>query len=143
MVEIREYQRNRSKSGTIAVAVGDMVTVKGKNLPRGRWIAGKIEKLIESKDKQVRGAVVKVCMKGKRPMMIRRPVQHLYPLEFQETKDRKPDYLPGGENIIEKNIPEGDSEKAETGRVDGVRRLPRRAAAIHSDFIRRLKTAEG
>ena len=106
-------------------------------------MVGKIEKLIESKDKQVRGAVVKVCTKGKRPMTIRRPVQHLYPLEFQETMDRKPDYLPGGENTIEKNIPEGDFEKAETSRVDGVRRLPRRAAAIDSDFIRRLKTAEG
>ena len=75
-------------------------------------------------------------------MMIRRPVQHLYPLEFQKSKDRKPDYLPERENIIEKNIPEGDSEKAETDRVDGVRQLPRRAAAIDSDFIRRLKTAE-
>ena len=41
------------------------------------------------------------------------------------------------------NIPEGDSEKAETDRVNGVRRLPRRAAAIDSDFIQRLKTAEG
>ena len=106
-------------------------------------MVGKIEKLIESKDKQVRGAVVKVCMKGKRPMTIRRPVQHLYPLEFQESKDRKPDYLSGGENIIEKNIPEGNSEKAELIRVDGVRRLPRRPAAIDSDFIQRLKTAEG
>ena len=61
----------------------------------------KIEKLIESKDKQVRGAVVKVCTKAKRPMTIRRPVQHLYPLEFQKRKDRKPDYLLEGENIIE------------------------------------------
>ena len=76
-------------------------------------------------------------------MMIRRPVQHLYPYEFQETMDRKPDYLPGGENIIEKNILEGDSEKAETDRVDGVRRLQRKAAATDSYFIRRLKTAEG
>ena len=62
LVELREYHRNRSKSGTIAVAtivvaVGDIVTVKGENLPQGRWMVGKIEKLIESKDKQVRGAV--------------------------------------------------------------------------------------
>ena len=114
LVELREYYRNRSKSGTIAVAVGDIVTVKGENLPRGHWMVGKIEKLIESKDKQVRGAVVKVCTKGKRPMTIRRPVQHLYPLEFQETMDRKPDYLPGEENTIEKNIPEDDFEKAGT-----------------------------
>ena len=81
----------------------------------------KIEKLIESKDKQVRGVVVKVCMKGKRPMALKRPVQHLYPFEFQESKDRKPDYLPGIEDIIEKNIPEGNSEKAETDRVERVR----------------------
>ena len=46
-------------------------------------------------------------------MTIRRPVQYLYPLEFQKSKDRKPDYLPGGENITEKNMPEGNSEKAE------------------------------
>ena len=108
LVELREYHRNRSKSGSIVVAIGDIVTVKGENLPRGRWMVGKIEKLIESKDKQVRGAVVKVCRKGKRPMTIRRSVQHLYPLEFQETTDRKLDYLQGGENITEKNIPEGE-----------------------------------
>ena len=105
-------------------------------------MVGKAEKLIESKDKQVRGAVVKVCMKVKRPMTFRRPVQHLYSLKFQESKDRKPDYLPGEENIIEKNISEGDSERAETDRVDEVRLLPRRKAAIDSDFIRRLKTAK-
>ena len=103
LVELGEYHQNRSKSGTIAVPVGDIVTVKGENLPQGRWMVGKIEKLIESKDKQVRGAVVKVCIKEKRPMTLRRPVQHLYPLEFQESKDRKPDYLLGGENIIEEN----------------------------------------
>ena len=94
-VELREYHQNRSKSGTIAVAVGDIVTVKGENLPRGCWMVGKIEKLIESKDKQVRGAVVEVFMKAKRPMTIRGPVQHPYPY-----------------------ISEGDSEKAETDRVD-------------------------
>ena len=69
----------------------------------------------------MKGAVVKVCQKGKRPMTFGRPVQHLYPLKFQESKDRKPDYFPGGERIIEKNIPEGNSEKADTDRVDGVR----------------------
>ena len=46
-MELREYHRNCSKLGTIAVAVGDIVTVKGENLPRGRWMVGKIEKLIE------------------------------------------------------------------------------------------------
>ena len=121
LVELREYHRNRSKSGSIVVTVGDIVMVKDENLPQGCWIVGKIEKLIESKDKQVRGAVVKVCQKGKRPMTFGRPVQHLYPLKFQESKDRKLDYFPGGERIIEKNIPEGNSEKADTDRVDGVR----------------------
>ena len=36
LVELREYHRNCSKFGTIAVAVGDIVTIKGENLPRGR-----------------------------------------------------------------------------------------------------------
>ena len=63
LVERREYHRNRSKSGLIVVAVGDIVMVKSDNLPRGRWMVGKIEKLIESKDKHVRGAAVKVCTK--------------------------------------------------------------------------------
>ena len=87
--------------------------VKGENLSRDHWMVGKIEKVIELKDKQVRGAIIKVCMKGKRPMTLRRPVQHLYPLEFQENKDRKPDYLPGEENIIEKNIPEVNLRRQE------------------------------
>ena len=47
LVELREYHRNRSKLGSVVVAVGDIVKVKGENLPRGHWMVGKIEKLIE------------------------------------------------------------------------------------------------
>ena len=35
LVELREYHRNRSKSGSIVVTVGDIVIVKDENLPQG------------------------------------------------------------------------------------------------------------
>ena len=49
-----------------------------------------VESLIKGKDGEVRGATVRLIVKGK-PKLLNRPVQKLYPLEIQigtEGKDR-------------------------------------------------------
>lgn len=44
---------------------------------------GKIEELLSGADGRVRGVRVKVLSKGGQVKMIRRPIQHIYPLEVR------------------------------------------------------------
>ncbi len=46
------------------------------------WKLAKVEELIIGKDKEARGAKVRVAGKG-RPVYLKRPVQKLYPLRFK------------------------------------------------------------
>ena len=61
----------------------DVVLIQEENRPRVKWRKGKISKLINSKDGLVRGVelVVNKGMSNK-TITIRRPVQHLIPLEM-------------------------------------------------------------
>ena len=57
------------------------MTVYDEDHPRGLWRLGKIEEVIPSADGNIRGVLVKVVSKGGQVQFIRRPVQHIYPLE--------------------------------------------------------------
>ena len=63
--------------------VNDAALIQEENRPRVKWRKGKISKLINSKDGLVRGAelVVNKGMSNK-TINIRRPMQHLTPLEM-------------------------------------------------------------
>ena len=98
---------------------GDVVIVHEDGEKRGHWKMGVIEGLICGRDKEVRGARVKVLTKG-RDVYLNRPVQKLYPIEVhaEPTAGKKAD-----SNQVQEAAPE--------------RRLrPRRAAAL--DAARRI-----
>ena len=65
------------------LCVNDVVLIQEENRPRVKRRKGKISKLLESKDGLVRGIelVVNKGMSNK-TITIRRPVQHLIPLEM-------------------------------------------------------------
>ena len=46
------------------------------------WKLGLVEEVIPGKDGEVRGAVVRIYTGGKKCKHLRRPIQHLYPLEI-------------------------------------------------------------
>ncbi|CAB4032048.1 Hypothetical predicted protein, partial [Paramuricea clavata] len=87
LVSIREASRsetNRKES----IEVGDVVILKDGNQPRTFWRLAKIETLIPSKDKIVRSVMVKVLGNDKKkPILLRRPIQHLVPLEVRSKLD--------------------------------------------------------
>ncbi len=63
------------------------MTVYDEGHPRGMWRLGRIEEIIPNSDNKIRGVRVKVISKGGQVKIIRRPVQHIYPLEVrQETQ---------------------------------------------------------
>jgi len=90
--ELREFHRIRIKSGTVhTVERGEVVTAYDEGHPRGLWRLGRVEDLIQGSDGKVRGVYVRVSSKGGRVRVLRRPVQHIYPLEVQsEPSDGEP-----------------------------------------------------
>ena len=57
------------------------ITVYDDKHPRGLWRLGRIESVKKSPDGLIRGACVRVQSKTGRSTVLRRPIQHLYPLE--------------------------------------------------------------
>ena len=68
------------KRGDTDIAVGDVVLIYDPNQSRNMWRMGKVETLIQGADGAVRGASLRV-LSGSKSTLLRRPVQHLYPLE--------------------------------------------------------------
>ena len=84
LLELRELHRVREHRGThYDLQPGEVVTVYDDSHPRGMWRLGRIETLIPASDGQVRGVSVRVMSKGGRAKVIRRPIQHIYPLEIR------------------------------------------------------------
>jgi hypothetical protein len=85
LLELRELHRfNKQGHGVDSpVKVGEVVTVFEENLPRSLWRLGVIDAVIGSADGQKRAARVRVLSKTGRPVILQRPIQHLYPLEVQ------------------------------------------------------------
>ena len=68
------------------IKVNDIVTVLDENQKANKWQLGKIEKLIASKDRIIRGAEVKVAEQNKKPTVVIRPPQKLFPLKMKENE---------------------------------------------------------
>ena len=67
------------------MAVGDMVILRNDNTRRMFWKLAKVEDLLPSSDGVVRSAKVRVNGEGGKPITLRRPIQHLIPLEVRAT----------------------------------------------------------
>ena len=128
LVDLREsHNLSTKRVGQPNIAVGDVVTVHEDKTPRGFWRLGKIEELIISKDKRVRGAAVKVSSPTGRKTLINRPLSKLFPVEV---KDRHIPTLLG--TSIQQGV-EFVNEKQSS--------RPKRIAALDANVLRRLRDA--
>lgn len=84
LLELREFHRTHRVQGGVACDVrkGEVVTVYDEGHPRGLWRLGRVEDVMQGADGEVRGAYVKVSSKKGHTKVLRRPIQHLYPLEI-------------------------------------------------------------
>ena len=78
---LREYQKVYHRSNNIVPNVGDIVIVYEDRQPRHKWLLGRITKLIKGKDDVIRGAELYM---GKTKRTLERPINKLYPVEFQD-----------------------------------------------------------
>lgn len=64
--------------------------VHDEGLPRGFWKIAQVQEVLAGRDGNIRGAVVRVSAWNRRPILLRRPVQRLYPLEGKSLEIQEP-----------------------------------------------------
>ena len=112
------------------VSVDDVVLIHSSEQPRTFWRLGRVKELLVGKDGEVRGAVLRVSG-GRKPTVLQRPIQLLYPLEIPPSHPKRP------EHTVETNA---ESQTVSRGPIEEPRLLdksdgpttpqrPRRAAA--------------
>ena len=130
---MREVHAHSSKRGSgdsnSPISVGEIVIVKDEHLPRGLWKLGIGEEIMSGRDGLTRAAVVKVATRDRQHLVLKRPVQLLYPLELHcEPAETTP---PGVPPIPESHEPLPKAEDV----AEQV--CPKRAASRKADEIRR------
>ena len=77
------YHKNNTKEKR-ELKINDVVLIQANKItPRNNWKRGKVEKLIVSRDSQIRGAVSRVYNKRKdSTFLLKRPVQKWIPFEI-------------------------------------------------------------
>ena len=126
LVDLREtHNLSSSHREEPCIKEGDIVTIHQDKMPRGFWRLGKVETIIQGKDKNVRGATVKVVSPDEKMTVINRLLSKLYPVEVT---DRCPKVVT---DINLEKVVESVGSK-EHGR-------PKRAAALDADALRRMR----
>ena len=82
MTNLRESHDCNAQATRKVPKVGDVVTVFEEGVKRNGWKMAVVESLLVGKDKEVRGANVRVITKG-RATHLSRPVQKLFPVEIR------------------------------------------------------------
>ena len=84
-VDLREtHNLSSSHRGEPCIKEGDIVTIHQDKMPRRFWRLGKVETIIQGKDKNVRGATVKVVSPNGKLTVINRLLSKLYPVEVRD-----------------------------------------------------------
>lgn len=74
-----------------AMSEGDIVIVKNDSTARAFWRLARIEQLLHGKDGKVRAAVIKIGSGHGKPVITRRAIQHLVPIEVKsDSRDVPP-----------------------------------------------------
>ena len=85
---LREHSLERArKSKEQNISIGDLVILRDDSTTRCLWKLAIIEELIVGRDGEVRSAVVKVAGNERRPIRLRRVIQHLIPIEVKSKKN--------------------------------------------------------
>ena len=118
----RQLHKNRKFNNSCSVKVGDVVLIEDVNKHQMTWRNGRVEKLIEGKERLVRRTEIKVYQSTKDKITtittILRPLQLIVPLELYEFDSNELDIEPANQ---ERNAPQ-----------------LRRIAAFNADLIRQL-----
>ena len=104
--ELREGHRYSAKKtpSRLSVSKGDVVVVHDHALPRGLWKLGRIQEVLTRRDRQPQAALVRVASRDHQHVLLRRPLQLLYPLEIHEAEKPEPGSEDGPTSIQDVHI---------------------------------------
>ena len=131
---MRENQKARSPSRNVSkISLGDIVILKDGSTKRAFWKVAVVESLLTGKDGEVRATVVRVGKSEGSPLLLRRSVKHLYPLEVSSAENFDNAVTSDCETTIQDKTTEqtGPDKASNTGRK-------RRTAAVAGELRRRL-----
>ena len=126
LVDLREtHNLSSSHHGEPCIKEGHIVTIHQDKMPRGFSRLGKVEMLIQSKDKNIGGATLKVVSPNGKLTIINRSLSKLYPVEVR-------DKCPKGVTDINSEKVVENVESKEHGH-------PKCAATLDADALRRMR----
>ena len=124
LLSLRETARVLHGPERQVISVGDVVVLKNDSTSRMFWKLARVKELIESTDGVIRAAKVCVLNSGKgRVTELRRPIQHLVPLELRLSTDT--------EGAVPRASEDDRDEENE------IRQRPRRTAAVIGELVRK------
>ena len=128
LLSLRESAKLSAKPSkdTIKIKIGEIVILRNDSTKRVFWKFGKVDELIPSKDGIIRAAKVRVQGDGRKQVLLRRPIQHLIPLEVRAQLP-----IPEPEDPCNHPTANNVEEKEETRRA-----RPRRRTVIAADRFR-------
>ena len=141
--ELRESHRYSAKKTLCcpSVAKGDVVIVHDDALPRGLWKLGRVQEVLTGRDGLPRAALVRVASRDRQHILLRRPLQLLYPLEIHEAET-----LEAGSGDTPISIPDVDIstpvEESDVPTLKEPERRPMRGAAKRANEKMRAWTQE-
>ena len=92
LLERHSLQTKRNSNNQAKLRIGEIDIIKDDK-PRLLWRKGKINRFLESRDGEVRGAELVVFQpKVKKTCMIKRPIQYLVPLEVSDNFEEENDF---------------------------------------------------
>ena len=90
--------------------VRDVVCVYEDKVKRLNWTMARVERLLVGKNGNFRAAVIRAIVKNRKPMLLKRPLQRLFPIELQPEKKKETEFpitfveRAGKENMSDKAI---------------------------------------
>ena len=102
-----------------------IVTIHQDKMSRGFWRLGKVEMVIQGKDKNIQGATVKVASPDGKLTIINRLLSKLYPVEVRDS--------------CPKVVTDINSEKVVANVESKQHGCPKRAATLDADELRYMR----
>ena len=115
--------------------VKQVVMVYDEGQPRGLWRVGRIEEVIPGSDGRIQSVGVCVQSKTGQTTVLRRPVQHLFPLEVgcqTDSIDLKSGKMTTDVDVQDNESPQSGKQASQTVVKAPPGSRPRRSAAIEA-----------
>eukprot|EP00795_Rhopilema_esculentum_P011295 gene11295-21485_t len=88
LTSLRERYTSKGKQLRRIPKQGDIVTIHNDKTPRQKWKLGKITRLLPGRDNIVRAAEVCTTDNSGKVVVLKRSIQHLYPIEVQDSLEQ-------------------------------------------------------